>query len=265
MTAFYALTHSPTPVFNTVELAHYFGGAGGDTLLLDDQNLMTTVETVLFPQTPVKLLKQVEQTPLWKIATDVYPYSGEFYIHDHFIHIVDIPPHQQKIDLPTSSEILQRMHCLEHARYIWGGNWPQGIELLPKLYPSKTPFSQLDPLIQDTWQLKGVDCSGLLHYATQGYTPRNTSSLVDFGTLVDVEGKGAWDILQQLQALDIIVWAGHVLCVLDQQTVIESRALKGVIKTNAFERLSEIMQERQPVNHWNSTLSPHFVIRRWLA
>jgi hypothetical protein len=263
MTAFYALTHSPTPVFNTTELSHCFGGANGDTLLLDDQHLMRTVETVLFPETPVHLLTRVAQTSLWKIATDAYPYPGNLYIHEQFVHTASTPFDQKKIDPLTANHILQKMCELERTRYIWGGNWPPGIDFLPKLYPSKTPLSRLNLLIQETWQLKGVDCSGLLYYATQGYTPRNTSSLIHFGNPVDIEGKNVQDLARELQALDIIVWAGHVICVLDKKTTIESIVHKGVIKTNILDRLSEITKERKPANRWGSTPSPHFVVRRW--
>jgi hypothetical protein len=263
MRALFALTQGPTPVFNTSELATCFGGENGDTLPLDDQNLMRTVETVLFPNTLINLLEQIPHSTIWKIATDEYPYPGDLYIDNRFIHIVNSRPAARKIDPPSISAIQQRMNHLEHTRYIWGGNWPEGINALPKLYPSQTNFHKLKPHIQDTWRLKGVDCSGLLHYATNGFTPRNTSSLVHFGTPVDIEGKNTKEILQEVRELDMIVWTGHVVCVLDHKTTIESRAPVGVVKTDAYERLSEIMAERKPVNKWGSTHLPHFVIRRW--
>lgn len=261
MPILYALTKHPTPVFNTPELASCFG----NTLPLDEQNLLRAVETVLFPQTLVRILETTEGSPIWKIATDEYPYSGDFYIDRRFAQIIEGKPVSRNIILPSRSEIKQRMTRLVNARYIWGGNWPEGIDILPKLYPSKTEFSKLEPLVQDTWQLKGVDCSGLIHYATNGFTPRNTSALVRFGKPVEIEGKDAGGIVQRLQPLDLIVWAGHVVCVLDSGTTIESIAPKGVVKRETFERLSEVMKERQPVNNWDAITAPRFVVRRWFV
>jgi hypothetical protein len=259
----YAITRYPTPVFNTPDLTACFGGADRDTLLLDEQGLMRTVETVLFPNTRVQLLEQVALSTIWKIKTNEYAHEGNLYIDNRFLTVRDNAPHERQVKLPPIADILKTMSQLENTRYIWGGNYPEGISQLPEFYPSKTNLSTLDPLIQDTWRLKGLDCSGLLYYATNGFTPRNTSALVKFGNSVNIEGKNAASILEQLQNLDLIVWKGHVVCVYDKNTTIESRLPKGVLKTNSFERLTEIMKERKPVNAWDSTLEPHFVIQRW--
>jgi len=51
-------------------------------------------------------------------------------------------------------------------------------------YPPKEKMIQK---ILDKWIMKGVDCSGLLYEATNGYTPRNSSDLVTYGTGVTIE------------------------------------------------------------------------------
>lgn len=259
----YALTQHPTPVFNTPELASCFGGNNGDTIPLDEQGLMRTVETVLFPETTIRLLKQVAHSHIWKISPDEYPYEGDFFIDDRFVRTVAGPSPQRQIQLPSITEILKIMRKLENTRYIWGGNWPGGIDILPILYPSRTDLAKLDPLVQDTWRLKGLDCSGLLHYASNGWTPRNTSSLVHFGAPIDIEKQDAARILKKLQPLDMIAWEGHVVCILDEHTTIESKPTYGVVRLNSFDRLSEIMKERKAVNQWDAADEPRFVIRRW--
>ena len=51
-------------------------------------------------------------------------------------------------------------------------------------YPAN---STIDKLTQAKWTMSGFDCSGLLFWATNGYTPRNTSKLITSGTGIDIE------------------------------------------------------------------------------
>jgi hypothetical protein len=259
----YAVTQHPTPVFNRPDFAACFGGDDGDTLSLDGQGLMRSVETVLFPQSKVELLQRVAQSSIWQIRSDEYKSDDPCYIDSRFIEFSDGIPPNRAFELPPPSKIVAEMENLVGTGYIWGGNWPEGIGLLPQLYPSKTPLNKLGPLIQNTWKLKGVDCSGLIHYATRGWTPRNSSALVNFCDPVLIEGLKIEAILSKLQLLDLIVWRGHVVCVFDQKTSIESKLGEGVVKRDLSERLSQIMRERKPVNDWTTSEGSRFVIRRW--
>ncbi len=258
----FATTRFPTPVFNTPVISSCFGGKNGDELSLDDQGLMRSVETILFAGTSIELLQKMQQPYVWKIQTREYPYPNDLFIDERFIEKINFD-YKREIKLPSMALILKTMQELEKTRYIWGGNWPHGIDPLPNIYPSKSHFHQLHPLIQDIWSLRGVDCSGLLYYATNGWTPRNTSSLIEFGKSVDIEGKSILSILQKVQPLDLIVWRGHVVCIIDQHTTIESKSPEGVVKLNAYDRLYEIIQERTPSNHIDPGGQPTFVIRRW--
>jgi cell wall-associated NlpC family hydrolase len=124
---------------------------------------------------------------------------------------------------------------------------------------------------QDRFLLAGLDCSGLLYQATGGWTPRNTAQLLLFGEAVDIAGKSSREIATVLQPLDLIVWNGHVIIVLDQQTAIESRlecgkpGNGGVKMTPLSQRLAEIARTRRPVNSWpkGSKQNDLFVVRRW--
>ena len=77
-------------------------------------------------------------------------------------------------------------------------------------------------MAEEQWQLTGVDCSGLIYWASNGYTPRNTSWLVDYGTPLDIGGKSLNQIIPMLEPLDIIVWRGHMMVLYDDDHTIES-------------------------------------------
>jgi hypothetical protein len=260
---FDAITNAPTPVFNTPDPKRYFGGNDGNTLLLDNQKLMRCVETVLFPNTRVTVIECVDQSTLWKIKTPAYPYEGEFYIDSRFINLTDTTLGTRKAEIPSIPQLRSRLDNLVNSRYIWGGSWPEGVPQLAKLFPSRSPFDQLDQDTQELWTLKGVDCSGLLNFVTNGATPRNTSKLVDFGRPIEVEGLQPEQIAEKLEDTDLIVWSGHVITVFSDSETIESINPQGVVKRSTVERLSDIMRERIPVNTWNATDKPHFVVRRW--
>ena len=118
-------------------------------------------------------------------------------------------------------------------------------------------------MLQDNWRLKGVDCSGLFYYVSNGFTARNTSKLLDFGRAVLIEGLSLNEIIDKVNDLDLIVWEGHVVGVLDHKTTIESRSPKGVFTCDLKTRLLEIMNERKPANRWDENEGAGFVIRRW--
>lgn len=262
-TALFAITSGPTPLFNTPDIHRCFGGEDGNSLPLDEQKLLRAVETVLFPESRIKLLEKIADSSIWRVRTEDYPYRGNLYLDERFLKIVGKPSERAVRDIPSKPRIIDTLKKLEKTRYIWGGSWPEGVPLLAKLYPCKTPLDQREPLIQDTWILKGVDCSGLLHYATQGWTPRNTSSLVRFGNAIQIEDLNAEEIVQKLRPLDLICWVGHVVCVLDATSTIESLGGEGVVISSSLQRITQILSERKPVNNWHATEGSRFVVRRW--
>ena len=153
--------------------------------------------------------------------------------------------------------------CL-YVRYLTSlgrGNYGDGVIEMLNFYK---PSSELDEDTKVSWCLKGLDCSGLIYQATNGSTPRNTSSLIQYGTGLKISGKNDTAIYQMLKPLDLIVWKGHVIIVLDNNTIIESKPPKGVQKNDLFNRLKEVMEERQPVDDWDSSESGRFVVKRWV-
>ncbi|MCC7158489.1 MAG: peptidoglycan endopeptidase, partial [Ignavibacteria bacterium] len=120
--------------------------------------------------------------------------------------------------------------------------------------------------LKNEWMLTGCDCSGLMYEATGGFTPRNTSKLVNYGEAVEIEGLTAEEIAAKCKPLDMIVWNGHVIYVYDEKTSIQSSLSKGgVIKLDLVETLQEVMSLRTPVNNFDASTGSRFVIRRWFS
>jgi hypothetical protein len=221
----WATTLDWTPVFNNPHL---------DRLPPDDQGLCRGLETVLFPGTVVKRIENIAPVAM-QIETEEYPYEGSFYVNVHFLKPSEEQPSTRLRILPPLEVFLSRLDQLKGVRYTWGGCCPEG----------------------------GLDCSGLIRYATDGITPHKTSALIRFGTAVAIENL-PWE--KQLKSGDLIVWVGHVVAVLDAQRAIESTPKQGVVTTPLKERMEHILQERRPLNEWPSSRpeQPSFVVRRFI-
>jgi cell wall-associated NlpC family hydrolase len=153
-------------------------------------------------------------------------------------------------------EVQERLLAALGKPYVWGGNLKDGVPLLREFYP------QAEPLI-------GVDCSGLLYEATDGFTPRNTSALTSFGRAVQVAGLSPERIAQRLQPLDLIVWKGHVMVVLDGDSIIQSvmgcSGGGGVRLGGRLEVIRNLMKSRRPLDDYpqGAAGGKGFVVRRW--
>lgn len=274
----YAIAELPTPVLNTSDFSFVFGNKDGKTLHLDDSGLIREVEFIALPKTvfTIENIIKKENITIYKITTEDYPYPTQkgYFIDSRFVKTVDYKPPNRLKGLPTKKAIISKLLSLESSKYIWGGNHKEGIPQMLSFYP---PSPLIHPDLKDQWMLKGIDCSGLLYEATNGCTPRNTSSLITFGEPVKITGLNANQIIQQLEPLDIIVWKGHVIIVLDKVRVIESRLdydkeqegnQGGVRIRKLKEVLSETLKERIPVNNYEDKVEEgkqKFVVRRWYS
>jgi cell wall-associated NlpC family hydrolase len=115
-----------------------------------------------------------------EVTTKEYPSATPLYIDSRFVQTFrsSEAPSERKVQLPNKGTVIKNLREQIGKQYVWGGNTPGGVALLAKYFLSKIP---LDARTQAKWTLDGFDCSGLLYWATNGYTPRNTSGLVDFG------------------------------------------------------------------------------------
>ena len=195
------------------------------------------------------------------------PAGTALYVDSRFVELREEKPAPRTRQLPALAAIVAALKASLGSPYVWGGNVAGGVsELISLFYGGSVSAAGKSHLT-----LAGLDCSGLLYQATGGWTPRNTSQLVSYGRAVQIAGKTAEAIAMQVEPLDMIVWNGHVIIVLDRETVIESRlecgrpGNGGVAMTPLKQRLAEIMRTRRPLAAWpaGSKQRDAFVVRRW--
>ncbi|TWJ32459.1 NlpC/P60 family protein [Geobacter argillaceus] len=268
----FAVAVGPVPVLNTPDPRAVFGGHDGRTLAVDRCGQLRTLEFVALPGTLFTILEElaVPTGAVYRVTSADYSYPSRsgYYIDSRLVHLKETRLPERVRRLPGREEIVARLEGMAGLPYVWGGNIPTGVEALLQLYP---PAGHLDQAGRRRWQLSGVDCSGLLYAATDGFTPRNTSSLVGYGSPVVVAGRSVRQIVDCLAPLDLIAWPGHVLVVLDRERIIESRLdcahpERGVVISPLGERLKVIMATRRPVDRLSAdpgTAAREFVVRRW--
>ena len=275
----YAIARIPTPVLNTSGFASVFGGADGLTLKMNAHGEIKELETIALPGTVFKIEGTIQNrhSLIYRVTTEDYPYPAQtgYYIDSRFVKQCTERPASRIKAMPGKRAMMQRLLPALHLPYCWGGNCLNGVGEMMEYYP---PVSEdLTQGFIDKWTLHGVDCSGLLYYLTDGYTPRNTDTLVYFGRAVPIVGLSVDEIADIIRPLDLIVWKGHVSIVLNPDEVVESQldyepqtpGLQGGVRVRP---LTEVLHEtvftkgRTPVNDfdtgaavWNKV----FVVRRW--
>ncbi len=269
-----------TPVFYLDDFPRYFWGGTGGELIVDDWDQIDPTETVVFPKslfTVEKIIRRADTT-LLQVRTSEYPYDSDpHYIDARHVQIYESGSisKERNIELPSRAKILRNLKSQVGKPYVWWGNAPNGISSLASFYPPSHP---LDAPMRSKWTLDGFDCSGILYWATHGYTPRNTSKLITFGTGVKIAGKTPVEIAGVLKPLDIIVWKGHNMIVIDTDHILESTANftgtgnystpNGVRIRPIVEALEEVMNTkwRIAVDEYADNVpegKKKFVIRRW--
>jgi len=271
--ASYGVARSPAPVLNTAAFSSVFGGPDGRTLKQDRCGQVRELEFIALPGTVFTISDKFRDgaNTVFRVETGDYPMPPEakLYVDSRFIELRKEMPEPRARKLPSVAEIVSALKASIGSPYVWGGNLQDGVvELLDLFYGGRVPAAAKRQL-----SLAGLDCSGLLYQATGGWTPRNTSQLVLFGKALPVAGKSPEDLAAGLEPLDLIVWNGHVLIVIDRETIIESRlecgkpGRGGVVTTPLGQRVREIMRTRRPVDHWPAAGKQRdvFVVRRWVA
>ena len=265
----YGVARGPTPVLNSADFPAVFGGQSGVHLKTDRCGQVRELEYMALPGTVFKLVNTIHRgdSTVYGVETDEYPAPRDvrLYVDSRFLDLVAVLPKPRTRVLPPRDNVVAALRGATGNPYVWGGNVRSGIPEMEKLYRGEIRGGRFGLLT-----LAGLDCSGPLYFATGGWTPRNTSQLITYGQGVDVAGKGVAAIVPLLQPLDLIVWYGHVIIVLDRDTAIESRLAcgkpgnGGVVVTPLSQRLTEVMVTRRPVN--NVAAERHhdtFVVRRW--
>lgn len=269
----YGVARRAAPVLNTPAFTTVFGGRHGNALKTDRCGQVRELEYIALPGTVFRLLEKINKgtATIYRVTTDDYPTPAgkRLYLDSRFIDTRDTEPLPRARMLPAREDIIASLKCAVGKPYVWGGNIGSGVAELTGFYY----WGNLPPGSEKQFTLAGLDCSGLLYQATNGWTPRNTSQLVMFGKGLTIATKTAERIAALLEPLDLIVWNGHLIIVLDSKTVIESRlecgrpGHGGVVTTPLRQRLTEIMQSRSPVDAWprEGKQQDVFVVRRWFG
>ncbi len=248
----YAIIEGPAPLYNTPNFPH-----SKKKLERDPQGLLKSIEIVALPSTKFTVINKEAAPSASEVATSDYPSSTPLYIDSRFLHPASFATPERKKELPPPDTILQFLKSVVGARYFWGGNWAEGIPEMSRLYPHLTA-----PEDQDDVGCKGVDCSGLLYQATNGFTPRNTGQLFTYGKELEVDQNSSSAVQEAVKPLDMMVWRGHVIFVLDRDNFIESVVGRGVIISDFKERyayfLKKLCDEKKPfsLRRWH----PHFLV-----
>lgn len=270
----YAVATGPVPVLNTPDFRSVFGGNDGTTLAVDRCGQLRALEFIALPGTAFRIEGSSSDilSPVYRVTSDDYPYPSTtgYYIDSRMVRTTDCAPMPRKRTLPDPETIISRLVSAVGTPYQWGSNLRQGIPEMLSLYPP-TGNQPLEKGSPETWTLQGLDCSGLLYEATNGWTPRNTSELVGYGSPLPIAGLDADGIVRIVQPLDLIAWKGHVMIILDQERLIESRldcqgTTGGVKIRDLREALQQLLAVRMPLNEYEThdpATPPGFVIRRW--
>lgn len=259
-----------TPVLNSSDFSSVFGGQTGTSLKTDRCGQVREMEYIAFPGAVFKILGEfvLGSSTIYQVETEEYQASTgtKLYVDSRFLELHSKTPPPRKRYLPPREDIISTLIKSVGSPYVWGGNVQCGVPELMQYF-----YRDTGSLGNRELTLAGLDCSGLLYQATSGWTPRNTSQLLSYGNTVAIKGKNVLDITRLLEPLDLIAWNGHVIIVLDGNTVIESRlecgkaGNGGVVTTSLQKRLSEIMRTRRPADKWPNQEKQRntFVVRRW--
>lgn len=240
-----SIARLPTPIYNTPVIPHL-----KSPLQKDHQGLLKTIEHIALPGTKFTVIREVSQN-ICEVTTSDYPSSTPLYVDSRFLTRATPDAPERKKSLPSPEAILLFLKSVVGIRYFWGGNWAKGIPEMTQLYPP--PSTTAD---QDDALCVGLDCSGLLYQATDGFTPRNTTDLVHYGQALNVDLDSPAQVQKAVKPLDMMVCEGHVIFVLDPDHFIESVLGKGVIITDFIERYTHFHDKLRAENK-------SFSVRRW--
>lgn len=266
----YGVARTLTPVLNVPDFRAVFRGGDGHGVKTDRCGQIRELEFVAMPGSVFTIIKKhLSGTDvIYQVETNEYAAQPNvrLYVGGRFLTLEHTAPAPRRPVLPPQATLLSALREAAGIPYVWGGNAPDGVPELAAWFHETSGGHNNNRLT-----LTGVDCSGLLYFASGGWTPRNTNQLITIGNGVEIAGKQSSEIAPLLQPLDLIVWKGHVIIVLDRQTVIESRlecgkpGNGGVVMTFLPQRLTEIMRTRRPANAWpqGKTRQDIFLVRRW--
>lgn len=262
----YAVSIYDTPVLNSPDFNKIYGGKDGKSLALNKNGLVKELEYVAFQGSVFEIKDEykIEDHSIYKVISEEYDIvlnGTELFIDSRFVELKDTKPERKIIPKLSKEQIYKYFDECENVDYVWGANNINGVDKMLEFYK---PNGNIKPKVFNHWCMKGLDCSGLIYEATNGYTPRNTHQMVGYGEGIKIEGKSSYKIAELLEPLDMIVWKGHVIYVYDKNTTIQSAQSEGgVVKKDLISTLNKLMQTRIPADEWSDDMGKIFVVRRW--
>jgi cell wall-associated NlpC family hydrolase len=249
----YVSAKTYTPVFNIPDIYKFLSELDTD-IKTDKKGLIPEVSFIASPGKEFEIIEETKNNGY--TIMKVKPVDSEkiYYVDSRFLEQSDGEGSiKEKL---SKEEIIRNLKAMEGYPYEYGGAIANGVWKLESMYDIKG--------LNERWKPKGLDCSGLIYQATNGVIPRSSSEIVKYGEGLDIEGKKLDDIIDMLEPLDIIGYPGHVLIVIDRNSVMESSPKKGVRILQAETRIKQLMKDRKPVNDVEGEdKNKIFVVRRW--
>jgi len=252
----YFEVQNETPILNTANFQKVFDG-NNNKLEADEKGHIRALEFIALKNMVFKIIKKTPYPYIYEVKNEIYE-NSHLYLDSRFTKPVTSNKTKPLLFNLKKDKLIKNLTSLIGTKYLWGGNWSRGVEKLIKFYPPKKTLNQDE---FNKWQLKGVDCSGFLFEITKGFTPRNTKELLNYKNSVNIEGFSYLEISKILSPLDLIVFQGHVIIVLNNEFTIESIENLGVVQTPIIERLKKLFAVKKPANIYKN--ASDFVIRRW--
>jgi 6-pyruvoyl-tetrahydropterin synthase len=252
----YFIVKKPTPVLNISNFLSVFN-LDKKNLKKDPKGHTRELEFIALKNMIFEIIEKTDHAYIYKVKCSFYK-SSNLYIDSRFCIFSNkkMKPNLKYNLIPH--KIIKKLNSYINLPYIWGANYFKGCVDILKFYPTILK----DKKDINRWIFKGLDCSGLLFDVTNGYIKRNTSDLLSYKNKIDIESLNPFEIQKKIKPLDLIVFKGHVIIIIDSITTIESREKKGVYKENLIKRLNEIMKTKTPKNIFEN--ENNFVIRRWI-
>lgn len=182
-----------------------------DSFHLNKNGHPKAFECSLVPGMTGELLSETSSSYLVKFPF----YSKELYVlKNHAVMSSDF----DSFEKVSVEEIFFRLHSCKGMPYLWGGNHKGLTTSFMEIFG----YQGIEVREKRALMLYGIDCSGLLFYATNYQTPRNTSELQYAGVAIaNIDVK----------PLDLILTKGHVAIILPNRLVIQSKQNRGVYLT----------------------------------
>lgn len=253
----FAISKIHTPLFSVPNWPAFFQE---EELPIDSLQLFRPLDRVALPETKFRVSQKIDEN-IWEVQSLEFPET--VYTDRRFLEVVPEKHPERKQTLPSEEKILSSLRSQLGSTYIWGGNAHKGVPEMFDLYP---PSKKLSEKARKRWFFCGVDCSGLLYEACNGCVPRNTSELLHFGKRIPLKNRSILEMKNLFKPLDLLVWKGHVILILDDQLTIESRAERGEVYTTPIvERLQKLLEEKKVGDETipHDLYHEYFFLQRW--